>query len=65
MIDFTKITTFDWDEGNARKNDKHSVSMVEAEQVFFNDPLLIIEYAKHSVAYSSEGCHPVHVKAAT
>jgi uncharacterized DUF497 family protein len=34
MIDFTKITTFDWDEGNARKNDKHSVSMVEAEQVF-------------------------------
>ena len=50
MIDFTKITTFDCDEGNAWKNDKHSVSMVEAEQVFFNDPLLIIEDAKHSVA---------------
>ncbi len=50
MIDFTKITTFDWDEGNARKNDKLSVSMVEAEQVFFNDPLLIIEDSKHSVA---------------
>ena len=50
MIDFTKITTFDCDEGNAWKNDKHSVSMVQAEQVFFNDPLLIIEDSKHSVA---------------
>jgi len=48
MIDFTKITEFDWDEGNARKNDKHSVSMAEAEQVFFNEPLLVIDDTKHS-----------------
>ena len=48
MIDFTKITAFDWDEGNARKNDKHGVSMAEAEQIFFNEPLLIIDDAKHS-----------------
>ena len=48
MIDFTKITAFDWDEGNARKNDKHSVSMAEAEQVFFNEPLLVIDDTKHS-----------------
>ena len=48
MIDFTKITAFDWDEGNARKNDKHGVSMAEAEQVFFNEPLLVIDDTKHS-----------------
>jgi uncharacterized DUF497 family protein len=48
MIDFTKITAFDWDEGNARKNDKHGVSMAEAEQVFFNQPLLVIDDNKHS-----------------
>ncbi len=34
MIDLSQITGFDWDEGNARKNDdKHGVSMAEAEQV--------------------------------
>jgi len=48
MIDFTKITEFDWDEGNARKNDKHGVSMAEAEQVFFNEPILVIDDIKHS-----------------
>lgn len=48
MIDFTKITAFDWNEGNARKNDKHGVSMTEAEQVFFNQPLLVIDDNKHS-----------------
>jgi len=48
MIDFTKITEFDWDEGNVRKNDKHGVSMAEAEQIFFNNPLLLIADAKHS-----------------
>ena len=39
LNDFGKITGFDWDDGNARKNDKHSVSSAEAEQVFFNAPL--------------------------
>ena len=48
MIDLTKITGFDWDEGNVRKNDKHVVSMAEAEQVFFNEPLLLIADTKHS-----------------
>lgn len=44
-----EITGFDWDEGNARKNaDKHGVSQAEAEQVFFNQPLLIQEDAQHS-----------------
>ncbi|MHB1590036.1 MAG: BrnT family toxin [Sulfuricella sp.] len=48
MIDSAKITGFDWDDGNDRKNDKHGVSTAEAEQVFFNDPLLLIADAKHS-----------------
>ncbi|ARU31421.1 hypothetical protein CAP31_06835 [Sulfuriferula sp. AH1] len=48
MIDLTKITHFEWDDGNARKNDKHGVSMAESEQVFFNAPLLMIADIKHS-----------------
>lgn len=48
MIDLTRIAGFDWDEGNARKNDKHVVSMAETEQVFFNEPLLLIADTKHS-----------------
>lgn len=48
MIDRTKITGFDWDEGNSRKNQKHGVSMAESEQVFFNRPLLVLEDSKHS-----------------
>jgi uncharacterized DUF497 family protein len=39
---------FDWDEGNARKNEKHGVSKAEVEQVFLNAPLLLAEDMKHS-----------------
>ena len=46
--DLDKVTGFDWDEGNARKNDKHGVSAAQAEQVFFNAPLLLLEDAAHS-----------------
>ncbi len=49
MIDLAKITDFNWDDGNARKNEKHGVSTAEAEQVFFNEPLLLIADAKHSL----------------
>ncbi len=48
MIDFNDIIGFDWDDGNARKNDKHGVTQSESEQVFFNQPLLILEDSKHS-----------------
>jgi uncharacterized DUF497 family protein len=48
MVDLADITGFDWDEGNIRKNEKHSVSMAETEQLFFNRPLLILEDPKHS-----------------
>ena len=48
MIDWDKVTGFDWDSGNTRKNDKHGVLMAEAEQVFFNAPLLVLEDIIHS-----------------
>lgn len=49
MIDLDKINGFDWDTGNARKSEeKHGVSMAEAEQVFFNTPLLMLEDSAHS-----------------
>jgi uncharacterized protein len=48
MMNQSKITGFNWDEGSARKNDKHGVSMAEAEQVFFNAPLLLLEDSAHS-----------------
>ena len=48
MIDLARIAGFDWDDGNARKNEKHGVSMAEAEQVFFNAPLLLLDDEKHS-----------------
>lgn len=41
MIDLAKIIGFDWDSGNARKNEKHDVSTAESEQVFFNAPVLL------------------------
>lgn len=49
MINWAQVTGFDWDEGNSRKSvEKHGVSQSEAEAIFFNDPLLVLEDAKHS-----------------
>lgn len=48
MVDFRAIVGFDWDVGNAQKNEKHAVSTAEAEQVFFNAPLLLLEDQAHS-----------------
>jgi uncharacterized protein len=48
MVDLSKVIGFEWDEGNARKNEQHGVSTAEAEQVFFNAPLLVLSDAKHS-----------------
>lgn len=43
-----KVTGFNWDAGNARKNDKHDVSTAGAEQVFFNAPFLLLDDVGHS-----------------
>jgi uncharacterized DUF497 family protein len=49
MIDWTHITGFDWDAGNSRKSEeKHGVSQSEAEEIFFNQPLLLLQDAAHS-----------------
>ena len=49
MLDLSQIEGFEWDEGNSRKNvEKHDVSRADAEQLFFNEPLLIVEDASDS-----------------
>jgi len=60
------ITGFDRDDGNTRKNEKHSASMAEAEQVFLNAPLLVLADTKHSklepcfhATGKANGCQPV------
>lgn len=49
MMDLSKIIGFDWNDGNTRKSqDKHGVNQAEAEQVFFNNPLLLLLDEIHS-----------------
>jgi len=49
VIDPTRCEGFQWDAGNARKNvARHGVSQAEAEQIFFNEPLLLLADARHS-----------------
>lgn len=43
-----KITGFEWDKGNEQKNVKHGVTPAEAEQVFMNEPLVVLDDLKHS-----------------
>ena len=50
MIDFSKIVGFDWYIGNSTKNEKHEVSQIESEQIFLNEPLLLLPDAKHGVS---------------
>jgi len=46
---FEHITGFQWNEGNLDKNlIKHNVENWECEQVFFNEPLIIVDDLKHS-----------------
>ena len=50
MIDFSRITGFDWDSGNSRKNEKHGVTPAEAEQMFTDERILVAEDIGHSKA---------------
>ena len=44
-----QLDGFEWDEGNRDKNRlKHKVSTEECEEVFSNQPLIILEDHKHS-----------------
>ncbi len=61
--ELSNVIGFDWDEGNSRKNvDKHGVNQQEAEQVFFNEPLVAKDERHsqreprfHALGYTNEG----------
>lgn len=48
---FSNLEGFDWDEGNLTKNwERHRVTFLECEQIFFHRPLVVVEDAPHSEA---------------
>jgi len=48
---FDSFSGFQWDRGNSNRNFlKHNVQNWECEQVFFNDPFLVLKDPEHSVA---------------
>ena len=63
MIDLAEVIGFEWDEGNSRKNEQHGVSMTEAEQVFFNSPLLVLSGLKNFGVKASQLRQPAPVVA--
>ena len=47
-LDAKSLTGFDWDDANVYKNEnKHGLNY-KLEEVFFNEPLLIVEDFSHS-----------------
>ncbi|HWX71584.1 MAG TPA: BrnT family toxin [Xanthobacteraceae bacterium] len=49
MLDLSQTIGFDWDEANSGKSaSKHSLSRAEAEQIFFDEQLLLADDVKHS-----------------
>jgi uncharacterized DUF497 family protein len=54
MVKLTKTlarcTGFEWDQGNITKNwERHDVSAVECEQIFFNKPIIVKRDKAHSI----------------
>lgn len=46
---FDNLTDFDWDQGNLDKSlIKHRVTRLEAEQLFYNRPIVVTEDVEHS-----------------
>ena len=52
MVDeFERFLGFQWDAGNIDKNLlKHQVHNWECEQIFFNEPLVILDDPEHSLS---------------
>lgn len=49
MVDLRKIVVFEWDEGNIDKSyQKHGITPNEAEEVFLDKDILLLEDIKHS-----------------
>jgi len=43
------VEGFEWDEGNIKKSwERHRVSYIECEEIFFNRPLVVQEDETHS-----------------
>ncbi len=50
-LNIDDITGFEWDNGNIDKNEKkHGLKWQLIEEIFFNEPLLMFEDTKHSLA---------------
>ena len=57
---FGPLDGFEWDEGKREKNRlKHKVSFGECEEVFLNQPLIILDDHKHSEAEQRYAAHGV------
>ena len=55
MTDWADIISsaenFEWDEGNIKKNrEKHHVSHIECEEIFFNKPVIVKKDDSHSTS---------------
>jgi len=55
MKDWTDILSFaedfEWDEGNIKKNlERHRVSHIECEEIFFNRPIIVKKDESHSTS---------------
>lgn len=49
--EFSEFSGFEWDNGNIDKNlGKHNVENWECEQIFFNEPLIVLEDTRHSLS---------------
>ena len=50
-INISNCDGFQWDDGNIDKNwQKHEVKNIECEEVFFNQPFMVVDDHKHSIA---------------
>ncbi len=48
-LDVESLIGFDWDDGNIYKNEeKHGLSYKRIEEIFFNEPLIVVEDFAHS-----------------
>jgi uncharacterized DUF497 family protein len=54
-----QCTRFDWDDANGQKNwERHQVTAVEAEDIFFHEPLVVrsdLRHSKHEKRYYALG----------
>jgi uncharacterized DUF497 family protein len=48
IYNFAAVVGFEWDDGNSMKSAKHEVSDREAEQLFVNETLVVLEDPGHS-----------------